>query len=60
MLCHQDPRSRRFVGDLSHELRSPLAALVPAGVLREEAATLGPDADLHRASELVASPRLAR
>ncbi|BDH55142.1 HAMP domain-containing protein [Tsukamurella sp. PLM1] len=41
VLRHQDARSRRFVGDVSHELRSPLAALVPsAEVLREEAATL--------------------
>lgn len=56
VLRHQDARSRRFVGDVSHELRSPLAALVPAAeVLREEAATLPADADLRRASELVAS-----
>ncbi len=56
VLRNQDARSRRFVGDVSHELRSPLAALVPAAeVLREEAATLPPDADLRRASEMVAS-----
>ncbi len=56
VLRNQDARSRRFVGDVSHELRSPLAALVPAAeVLREEAAALAPDADLRRASELVAA-----
>lgn len=56
VLRRQDARSRRFVGDVSHELRSPLAALVPAAeVLREEAAALEPGADLRRASELVAS-----
>ncbi|NMD57080.1 MULTISPECIES: sensor histidine kinase [Tsukamurella] len=56
VLRRQDARSRRFVGDVSHELRSPLAALVPAAeVLREEAASLGPESDLRRASELVAS-----
>lgn len=56
VLRTQDARSRRFVGDVSHELRSPLAALVPAAeVLREEAAALPPGADLRRASELVAS-----
>lgn len=56
VLRHQDARSRRFVGDVSHELRSPLAALVPAAeVLREEAAALDPGDDLRRASELVAA-----
>ncbi|BDD80406.1 two-component sensor histidine kinase [Tsukamurella pulmonis] len=56
VLRNQDARSRRFVGDVSHELRSPLAALVPAAeVLREEAAALPPGHDLRRASELVAS-----
>ncbi|MET9328736.1 ATP-binding protein [Tsukamurella sp. NPDC003166] len=56
VLRRQDERSRRFVGDVSHELRSPLAALVPAAeVLREEAAALEPGHDLRRASELVAA-----
>lgn len=38
-LQEQDERARRFVSDVSHELRSPLAALIPtAEVLREELA----------------------
>lgn len=60
VLRRQDERSRRFVSDVSHELRSPLAALVPAAeVLREEAAALvsetGTDPDLARAARMVAT-----
>lgn len=53
-LREQDERARRFVSDVSHELRSPLAALVPAAeVLREElAATPGVSG---RASRLLSS-----
>ncbi|MEO9330221.1 sensor histidine kinase [Gordonia aurantiaca] len=51
MLSREEERSRRFVSDVSHELRSPLAALVPAAeVLREH----GPhDGATGRAARLV-------
>ena len=60
VLRRQDERSRRFASDVSHELRSPLAALVPAAeVLREEAdaraAASGDDPDLARAARMVAT-----
>ncbi|MDP0400089.1 sensor histidine kinase [Tsukamurella strandjordii] len=60
VLRRQDERSRRFASDVSHELRSPLAALVPAAeVLREEAdamaAESGDDPDLARAARMVAT-----
>ncbi|QIS02219.1 HAMP domain-containing protein [Nocardia brasiliensis] len=41
-LTEQDERAKRFVSDVAHELRSPLAALVPAAeVLDEELAGQG-------------------
>ncbi|MFI9509842.1 sensor histidine kinase [Nocardia sp. NPDC052566] len=44
-LVEQDERARRFVSDVAHELRSPLAALVPAAeVLAEELADRDGDA----------------
>lgn len=37
VLKEEDRRARRFVSDVSHELRSPLAAMIPAAeVLQEE------------------------
>lgn len=60
VLRRQDERSRRFASDVSHELRSPLAALVPAAeVLREEADAMAAESsghpDLARAARMVAS-----
>ncbi|WP_019202222.1 cell wall metabolism sensor histidine kinase WalK [Tsukamurella sp. 1534] len=51
VLSREEERSRRFVSDVSHELRSPLAALVPAAeVLREQVRGDGPPG---RAARLV-------
>lgn len=53
-LVEQDQRGRRFVSDVAHELRSPLAALVPAAeVLGEEMADNTGDAG--RAARLIST-----
>ncbi|MEG8183665.1 HAMP domain-containing histidine kinase [Nocardia terpenica] len=53
-LVEQDQRAQRFVSDVAHELRSPLAALVPAAeVLDEELTTRG--GDVGTAARLIGS-----
>lgn len=51
-LVEQDERAQRFVSDVAHELRSPLAALVPAAEVLSEEMT-GRDGDVGTAARLI-------
>ncbi|GAA5105578.1 HAMP domain-containing sensor histidine kinase [Nocardia iowensis] len=53
-LVEQDERAQRFVSDVAHELRSPLAALVPAAEVLDEELT-DRDGDIGTAARLIGS-----